>query len=81
MATGLFGTRMSFVPLEGASPSGDGLRVPFSKDKVKDAPHAEADGHLSPEEEAALYRHTAWRTPVTRRTPATTPAARTRTTP
>ena len=57
VATGLFGTRVSFVPLEGASPSGDSLRVPYSKDQVKDAPHAEPDGHLSPEEEEALYRH------------------------
>ncbi len=24
---------------------------------MKDAPHAEPDGHLSPDEEAALYRH------------------------
>ena len=57
VATGLFGTRVSFVPLEGASPAGDSLRVPYSKDQVKDAPHAEADGDLSPDEEAALYRH------------------------
>ena len=38
-------------------PAGDSLRVPYSKDTVKDAPHAQADGRLSPEEEAALYRH------------------------
>ncbi len=31
VATGLFGTRVSLVPLEGASPSGDSLRVRYSK--------------------------------------------------
>jgi len=36
--TGLFGTKRSFVPLRDASASGDGVRVPFSKDQVKDAP-------------------------------------------
>ena len=33
------------------------MRVPYYKQQVKDAPNAEADGELSQEEEAALYRH------------------------
>ncbi|MBA3287152.1 MAG: YsnF/AvaK domain-containing protein [Acidimicrobiia bacterium] len=31
--------------------------VAYEKSLVKDAPRAEADGHLSPEDEAALYAH------------------------
>jgi uncharacterized protein (TIGR02271 family) len=55
--TGLFGTRSSFVPISGASASGDGVNVPFDKDKVKGAPSIDEDGHLSPQEEAELYRY------------------------
>jgi uncharacterized protein (TIGR02271 family) len=55
--TGLFGNRVSFVPLAGASRAGDDLMVPYDKAMVKDAPNVEADGALSPEEEAQLYQH------------------------
>src|SRR3954453_16989505 len=55
--TGLFGSRISFVPVAEATDAGGDVRVPYSKDQVKDAPHAEADGQLSQEEEAQLYRH------------------------
>jgi len=55
--TGLFGSHLSFVPLEGAAADGDDLRLPYPKDLVKDAPHADPDGHLEPEEEEVLYRH------------------------
>lgn len=55
--TGLFGTRETFVPLAGASTQGDDLRVPYTKDFIKDAPSVDADGHISPEEEAELYRY------------------------
>ncbi len=51
------GTRISFVPLQGATAEGGDVRLPYSKDQVKDAPSAEADGRLSMEEEAALYAH------------------------
>jgi len=57
VTTGLFGSNVSFVPLKGASPGGDGLQVPFPKDQVKDAPNAGADGKLSEEEVARLYGH------------------------
>jgi uncharacterized protein (TIGR02271 family) len=53
--TGLFGTSESFVPLSEASFSGDRLTVPYDKDKIKNAPNVSEDGHLSPEEEQALY--------------------------
>jgi len=55
--TGLFGGRESFVPLAQATLNGSELTVPYSKDQVKDAPHAEPDGELSQEEEARLYSH------------------------
>lgn len=55
--TGLFGARESFVPLAEATRSGDGIRVPYTKDEVRDAPTAEPDGELSPDEEARLYAH------------------------
>jgi len=57
VTTGMFGNRTSFVPLQGVTSSEDCLVSPWDKAKVKDAPNAEADGHLSQEEEAALYRH------------------------
>ncbi len=55
--TGLFGTKESFVPLEQADFSGGTLRVPYSKDQIKNAPQVDPDGHLSPEQEAELYRY------------------------
>ncbi len=55
--TGFLGTSESFVPLQEASFSGDGLRVPYDKDTVKNAPSIASDGELSPTEESELYRH------------------------
>jgi uncharacterized protein (TIGR02271 family) len=55
--TGLFGTKESFVPIRDADLTGDGLRVPVSKEAVKDAPKIDTDGHLSPQEEQELYRY------------------------
>jgi|1185.fasta_scaffold70285_2 uncharacterized protein (TIGR02271 family) len=57
VSTGLFGSRVSFVPLAEAQRDGDEIRVPYSKDQVKDSPNAEADGALSQDEESRLYRH------------------------
>lgn len=55
--TGLFGMAESFVPLDDATEDGNDIRVPYTKDQVKDAPNIDADQHLSPEEEERLYRH------------------------
>jgi uncharacterized protein (TIGR02271 family) len=55
--TGLFGTKSTFVPLRDARDEGGTLRVPYEKAKVKDAPNMDADGQLSQNEEAELYRH------------------------
>lgn len=53
--TGLFGRRVSFVPLFGATLKGDVVVISWSKPTVKDAPNAEADVWLSPSEEQQLY--------------------------
>lgn len=55
--TGLFGTKQSFVPIRDADLTDDGVRVPVSKERVKDAPKIDTDGHLSPAEEEELYRY------------------------
>jgi uncharacterized protein (TIGR02271 family) len=58
VSTGLFGTQESFVPLEQAEISGDSLRVPYDKARIKGAPRVDAEqGHLSPDQEAELYRY------------------------
>ena len=53
--TGLFGTRENFVPLAEAEQTEDGLRLPFDKDRIRNAPGIDADRDLSPEEESTLY--------------------------
>jgi len=55
--TGMFGTSETFVPLAEASLDGNDLRIPYTKDQVKDAPRVDADGSITPEEEDELYRH------------------------
>ncbi len=55
--TGLFGTKESFAPLDGATIEGDDIRIAFDKDTVKDAPNIDPEGHLSEQEQAELYRY------------------------
>ncbi|WP_225753127.1 DUF2382 domain-containing protein [Actinotalea sp. Marseille-Q4924] len=55
--TGLFGTKETFVPVDGADLRDGEITVPYSKEKVKDAPNVDADQHLSEAEEAELYRY------------------------
>jgi uncharacterized protein (TIGR02271 family) len=55
--TGLFGTKKTFVPVRGASPTGENLQVPVTKDQVKDAPRVDADQQLSEKEEQLLFEH------------------------
>ena len=56
--TGMFGGGESFVPLREADVDGNDLRVPYDKDKVKDAPRIEdAERHLSEEEESELFTY------------------------
>jgi sporulation protein YlmC with PRC-barrel domain len=57
--TGLFGTKVSFVPIRDAEKVGDDeVRVNVQEEQVKDAPRIEADGdELSEEDERRLYEH------------------------
>jgi PRC-barrel domain/Domain of unknown function (DUF2382) len=55
--TGLFGLRLSFVPLGQTREVGEELQVPHQRSRVKQAPSIEPDGQLSAAEEAELYRH------------------------
>jgi hypothetical protein len=55
--TGLFGHSESYVPLERVEEDGEDLRVPFTKEAVKDAPRVDPDVALSAAEEEALWRH------------------------
>jgi len=58
VSTGFFGTNESFVPIDDVDRHEDGLRVPFGKDQIKNAPNVDLDGgHLSPDEEQTLYQH------------------------
>lgn len=55
--TGLFGTKVSFVPIAGATLAGDDVVVAYPKSLVKDAPNIDPDGQLTPDEEGSLYSH------------------------
>jgi uncharacterized protein (TIGR02271 family) len=55
--TGFFGTRSTFVPIAQATARGDQVQVPYEKQRVKDAPNMDPDGHLSEQEEQELWRH------------------------
>jgi uncharacterized protein (TIGR02271 family) len=57
VTTGLFGTRSTFVPIAQATARGDQVQVPYEKQRVKDAPNMDPDGHLSEQEEQELWRH------------------------
>lgn len=55
--TGLFGTRVSFVPVAGATEVDGDVQLPHEKSKIKGSPNVEADGELSVDEEQSLYQH------------------------
>ncbi|NGO71260.1 PRC-barrel domain-containing protein [Streptomyces boncukensis] len=54
--TGLF-TRDAFVPLEPSRLADEGLRVPFARALIRQAPDFGVGRHLSPEQELQLYHH------------------------
>lgn len=61
--TGLFGMREALVPLHDVDLEADQLRVPYSKNVIKDAPRVDADQHISRDEEGELhayYRRHGW---------------------
>ncbi|MCR2764128.1 PRC and DUF2382 domain-containing protein [Microbacterium sp. zg.B48] len=55
--TGLFGMSETFVPVDEADQAGAELRVPYTKDFVKDAPRIDADGSLEHSQEDELYAY------------------------
>ena len=56
--TGFLGMRESLVPIEGVEGDGEDLRVPFTKDQVKDAPSVDPEnGELDRDDESELHRH------------------------
>src|SRR3954469_538702 len=55
--TGMFGSQVSFVPINEAREGGGSVQLPYEKQQAKAPPTAEAGGELSHEEEASLYRH------------------------
>src|SRR5215204_5369108 len=57
VTSGLFTATTAFVPHAQAQDTGDSVQVPYDKDQVKNAPTMQADGNLSQDEEAELYRH------------------------
>ena len=58
ITTGWFGTRVSFVPVAGASlADDDDVVVAYHKDTVKDAPNIDADGSLTPDDAFTLYAY------------------------
>ncbi|WP_326809257.1 PRC-barrel domain-containing protein [Streptomyces sp. NBC_01186] len=63
LRTGLF-SRDAFVPLEPSSLDREGLRVPFERALIKDAPDFGVGRHLSPQQELQLYHHYGLDVPV-----------------
>ncbi len=57
VSTGMFGSKTSFVPVGEADLAGEDVRVPYTKDQIKDAPNVDPDGEITPEEEDRLYAH------------------------
>jgi uncharacterized protein (TIGR02271 family) len=55
--SGMFGNRVSLVPLSQGSWDGNALTVPFDKRMIQAAPHHDPDAALSPSDEDDLYRH------------------------
>ena len=55
--TGMFGSKSTFIPMQGVDRSDDAVVVPFEKARVKDAPGIEPERQLSQAEEAELYRY------------------------
>jgi sporulation protein YlmC with PRC-barrel domain len=52
-----FGKKETLVPVQGASPSGDGVRVPYDESQISDAPSVKPDQALSDEDVRELYAH------------------------
>jgi PRC-barrel domain len=55
--SGLFGTDVSLIPLAKAECDESSLRIPYSVQQVRDAPHRASGTGMSHKEEANLFRH------------------------
>lgn len=55
--SGLFGTDVSLIPLAKAECDDRSLRIPYSVQQVRDAPHRASGTVMSHKEEANLFRH------------------------
>lgn len=55
--TGFFGSNESFVPVAQAQDRGQDVAVPYTKDKVKDAPNIDNDGHISEQQELEIFQY------------------------
>jgi sporulation protein YlmC with PRC-barrel domain len=55
--SGLFGTDVSLIPLTRAECDDRSLRIPYSVQEVRDAPHRAPGAMMSHKEEANLFRH------------------------
>jgi hypothetical protein len=55
--TGMLGSAVSLVPVQGATPANDGVAVPYDKKLIKGAPTFKPDDEISDEDSRALYAH------------------------
>ena len=55
--SGLFGADVSLIPLTSAECDDSALRIPYSAQEVKAAPHRAPGAVMSRKEEANLFRH------------------------
>jgi len=57
--TGMFGSKDTFVPIQGSTLDSDGqIQVAFEKGYIKDAPNVDTDDlHMTPEDERLLWQH------------------------
>jgi hypothetical protein len=57
VTTGMFGADVSLMPLSEAVYRDGVLRLPYTRDQVRNAPHQPADRRLAPEDELVLVGH------------------------
>ena len=54
IASGFFGSKLSFAPVNGSTAEGDTLRLPWTKDQIKESPHFDGDNI---DDGGSLYQH------------------------
>ena len=57
VSSGVLGHRLHLAPAEGATRTGDEVRLAVSREAVEAAPHIHADNDLTPDEEKRLFEH------------------------